>query len=403
MKSCDWGGFRRFPLASWGACGRNRWRLALVGLGVVLASCVGGLPLPVTTLQFIDGSWPAKQERAGESRPYTIRGDRLEFPDIGFGVSRPNQAEWEFRVGNDVINLLRRGPLREGGVIPRVITQVVPRPAGFDLGAYLEQELRERGRESGAILLEKGVVDGTQASIWTSDLPADNQNPAERIRRHYLFKSATITLIDCRAGTVDFEALLPPFNQIVSTVTLPRESETELAQQPADVPGAPVRRLVLPAVDVSLDLPALNWDFFVDQNVLNVAYVGAINEGEVTPLLTTTITNVQENFSFDAYAAVFRDELGKQAVGAVEMDQTSLGGVSATRYTLRRDDAERQQTITNQVWLCRYLNRLIEVQFVASVGRFEALGGDRERLIGSLRLSDALLQPGLWPDSVALR
>jgi len=390
MKSCGWGDSRRFPLASLGphaACGRFRWRWLLVGLGVVLASCVAGLPLPVTTLQFIDGSWPAKQERAGESRPYIIKGDRLEFPDIEFGVSRPNQAEWEFRVGDDVINLLRRTPLREGGVIPRVIIQIVPRPPDFAFGAYLEQELRERGGESGAILLEKGVVDRTEAHIWTLDLPADSQNQTERVRRYYLFKPATITLIDCRAALDDFATMLPDFGWIVNQVTLPADADA--APQPTTNPKLveTERLLVLPAVDVSLQLPRPNWDFLVNQATLNVFFNAPLDADEVTPNWTVTVVDTGNGFDLNVYEEALRKELAQGAVEPPATESLLIDGLPGTRYTVRREDANSKQQVVNQVWVCPQATRVVVLQFVANSKRFDALVGDRQRLIDSLRFS----------------
>jgi hypothetical protein len=200
--------------------------IALGSLGATTA-CSVATPLPLTPIQVIEGTWPAKTATVTTaSKSYSIVGDTFSYKQLGFSITRASQKDWEFIPANNAVVVRYRAEGAEPR--PTLSVQLLPlNTATFDQDlATVEADLKKNGVAD--ITKADRTVAGVKGTSWTFD--QKDTSSAEGIEvsnlRIYVPVQGSqvgdlLALVSAQAASSDFDARQADFDKMIDSIVLP--------------------------------------------------------------------------------------------------------------------------------------------------------------------------------------
>lgn len=201
---------------------RARLGASIVGLGL-LSGCTVVTPLPLTPIQIIEGTWPAKATApvAIANKPHSIAGDVFSYPALKFSITRPSKDAWEFIPAPNAVIVRHRTDSTEPR--PVVTVQILALPA--DLApelAKVKAELEAAGATITASAKKVSGFDGESWAIAQKDQASGIEVQRERIYVPVPVEGVQIlALVQAEANKIDFAKHQADFDKIINSIVLP--------------------------------------------------------------------------------------------------------------------------------------------------------------------------------------
>ena len=201
-------------------------RSALLGaLGVALSACTVVTPLPLTPIQIIEGTWPAKAPTVAvaSAKAHTIIGDNFAYPQLKFRITRASKESWEFLPAPSAVIVQHRTDDTE----PRPIVTVQLSALPPDLDAAMAQVKAELEAAGATITVGTRQVSGVEGILWAID-QKDASNPAapeihsERIYVPIPVEGVQIlALVQTQAAGTEYSRYETDFGKMIDSIVLP--------------------------------------------------------------------------------------------------------------------------------------------------------------------------------------
>lgn len=212
-----------------------RWALSGASLSslALLGACSVVTPLPLTPIQIIEGTWPAKAPTVAvaASRAHTVAGDVFAYKALKFAITRASKDRWEFIPADSAVIVQHRTDTTEPK--PVLTVQLLGLPADLDTAlAKAKAELEATGAK---VTVGTRKVSGVDGVLWTFDQKDAESEAAPETHGERIYVAIPVegvqilAIIQSQTATTEYAAHEADFEKMIDSIILPGTQASQAA------------------------------------------------------------------------------------------------------------------------------------------------------------------------------
>lgn len=212
-----------------------RWALSGAFLSSLALSgaCSVVTPLPLTPIQIIEGTWPAKAPvvATASARAHTVAGDVFAYKALKFAITRASKDRWEFIPADSAVIVQHRTDTTEPK--PVLTVQLLGLPADLDTAlAKAKEELEATGAK---VTVGTRKVSGVDGVLWTFDQKDAESAAAPETHGERIYVAIPVegvqilAIIQSQTATTEYAAHEADFDAMIDSIILPGTQAAQAA------------------------------------------------------------------------------------------------------------------------------------------------------------------------------